>query len=391
MPQPKVTLLNQILSLVDRSLVNKVVAQHDTDRATKGINTWTHMVAMIFLQLADMQSLRDISNGLRSATGNLAHLGVSRAPSKSSLSYLNKHRSYEVFRDLYFALLDKYGGQLGRTRQLARSMRRKVYIMDSSVIPLCLSLFDWAKYRTKKGGVKLHAVLDYDTGLPNYAVVSEAREHDSIAAKAHTFPTGSVVVVDRAYVDYAWLSNLDSSGVKFVTRIKSNTSYETVDTYLEEDIPSSILLDSCIHLTGQQTKKHYSKRLRLVKVYDPETKRELTLITNDFDWKAETVSELYRARWDVEVFFKHVKQLFRIKSFVGTTENAVRIQIWCSLIAMLLLRYLKKKANHKWYMSNLIIFLRLNLFVKIDLYEWLHNPIYQPAQIATQKTLFDTG
>jgi IS4 transposase len=263
--------------------------------------------------------------------------------------------------------------------------------MDSSVIPLCLSLFDWAKFRTKKGGVKLHAVLDYDTGLPNYAVIGEAREHDSGPAKAHNFPSGSVVVVDRAYVDYAWLSILDSCGVRFVTRIKSNTAYKTVNTYMQADRPSNILLDSCIHLTGQNTKKHYPKRLRLLKVYDEQTNQELTLITNDFDWKAQTVSELYKARWDVEVFFKHLKQLFRIKSFVGTTDNAVRIQIWCSLIAMLLLRYLKKQAKYNWHMSNLIVFLRLNLFVKIDLYEWLHNPIYKVVQAPRQRTLFDTG
>jgi hypothetical protein len=372
-------------------MVDRLVKKHQSDKATKGINTWTHMVAMIFMQMGDMQSLRDISNGLRSATGNLSHLGINRVPCKSSISYLNKHRSYEVFKDLYFELLNKYSTEIKQPRLHAKRVSRKVYIMDSSVIPLSLSLFDWASFRSKKGGIKLHTVLDYDTGLPNYAVISEAKEHDVKAARAHHFLSGSVVVVDRAYVDFEWLNVLDTSGVKFVTRLKSNASYNTVNTYLEQDKPENILLDSCIKLTGQKTKKSYPKRLRIVKVYDQENDQELTLLTNDFTWKAETVGELYRARWDVEVFFKHLKQLFRVKSFVGTSGNAVRIQMWCSMISMLLIKYLKAKAQFKWHLSNLIVFLRLNLFVKIDLYQWINNPIKVMVKQTPIRTLFDTS
>ena len=196
----KVTLFSQVLKLVDRNLFQQTVNKHDSDKHSKGCNTWTHFVSLLFLQMADLNSLRDISTGLQSATGNLSHLGVQRAPCKSTLSYRNQNRSFEVFRDLYFELLENLNPSLQSSRQYARRLKRKIFIMDASVIPLCLSLFDWAKFRTTKGAVKLHAVLDYDSGLPSYAVITEGNKHDVTEAKQVSFPSGSVLVVDRAYV-----------------------------------------------------------------------------------------------------------------------------------------------------------------------------------------------
>jgi len=175
MPSPKIILFSQVLQLVDRVSFQKIVNKYQSDKHSKGINSWTHLVAMLFMQMSDCHSLRDISMGLRSATGNLQHMGVGKAPSKSSISYINKSRRYEVFRDLYFALLEKYEPSLQRRRNYARRLKRKLFVMDSSVIPLYLSLFDWAKYRTKKGAIKLYAVMDYDTGLPCYASLSDGK------------------------------------------------------------------------------------------------------------------------------------------------------------------------------------------------------------------------
>lgn len=220
MSKSKISLFAQMLGLIDRSRISNVVRKHDTDKYSKGIDTWTHFVCMMFMQLADVSSLRDISNGIRSASGNLNHLGVTKAPSKSSLSYRNEHRTYEVFKDLYFELLEKFEPSLRRRRQYARRLKRKIFIMDGSVIPLCLSLFDWAKFRTKKGAIKMHAVLDYDLGLPNYAYITDGKTHDIKPARNHTFPPDSVIVADRAYVDFEWLNNLDSTHVTFVTRLK---------------------------------------------------------------------------------------------------------------------------------------------------------------------------
>jgi hypothetical protein len=343
---------------------------------------------MLFMQLAGAISLRDISNGLRSATGNLNHLGVTKAPSKSSLSYINMHRTYEVFRDMYFGLLDKMEPSLNRRRQYSRRLKRKIFIMDASIIPLCLSLFDWAKFRTRKGAIKLHAVLDYDTGLPCYAVLSDGKTHDVKEAQNTVFPADSVLVVDRAYVDYEWLYNLDSSGVFFVTRLKSNADIEIVESFLTNIKQDYILSDQHIRLTGFYTSKKYPGKLRIVKVYDSENDQTLVLLTNHLSWTANTISQLYKARWDVEVFFKHLKQLFRVKTFVGTSPNAVRIQMWCSMIAILLINYLKAKAKYKWHLSNLITFLRINLFVKINLWKWVDRPVIEMANPPPQITLF---
>lgn len=384
----KVTLFCQILVLVDRTIFNKLVNKHDTDKNSKGINSWTHFVSMLFMQLAKANSLRDISNGLRSATGDLNHLGVVKPPSKSALSYLNKHRSAELFKDLYFALLDKLELSLQRRKKYARQLKRKVFIMDSSIIPLALSIFDWAKFRTTKGAIKLHAVLDYDNALPCYAAISDGKKHDVKVAEQIVFPSGSVLVIDRAYVDYEWLFNLDSSGVFFVTRLKSNADIEVVESFLTNDKHDHILSDQDIRLTGFYSSKKYPKQLRIVRVYDEKNEQTLILLTNQLSWTADTISQLYKARWDVEVFFKHLKQLFKVRTFVGTSENAVRIQMWCSMIAILLLRYLKNKALHKWHLSNLITFLRINLFVKIDLWKWVNNPILKKANAPPQNTLF---
>ena len=240
---------------------------------------------------------------------------------------------------------------------------------------MSLSLFDWAHFRTKKGAIKLHAVLDYDSGLPAYAVISEGKQHDSKAAQQVQFPAQSVLVVDRAYVDFDWLYNLDSNDVFFVTRLKSNVLINTVESFLTKDKDEHVLTDENIELTGFYTAKKYPKELRIVRVHDTENDQTLVLLTNNLSWTADTISQLYKARWDVEVFFKHLKQLFRVKSFVGTSANAVRIQMWTSMIAMLLLRYLKLKAKYPWHLSNLITFIRINLFVKIDLWIWLNEPI----------------
>ena len=388
MSHSNISLFAQVLGLVDRSLFAQAVKKHDSDKYHKGINSWTHLVSMLFMQLAGAMSLRDISNGLRSATGNLNHLGVLRAPCKSTLSYINKHRTYEIFMDIYFRLLDKYEPSLRKRKQHARRLRCKIFIMDSSIIPLCLSLFDWAKFRTLKGALKLHAVLDYDTGLPCYAVMTDGKTHDITVAKNTVFPAGSVLVVDRAFVDYAWLYYLDSTGVFFVTRLKSNANIEIAESYLTNEKHEHILSDQDIKLLGYYPSKSYPKNLRIVRVYDAENDQTLILLTNQLTWTADTVSQLYKARWDVEVFFKHLKQLFRVKTFVGTSANAVRIQMWCAMIAILLIRFLKEKAKYKWHLSNLITFLRINLFVKIDLWKWVDKPVIERANSPPQNTLF---
>nr|MBS0037327.1 IS4 family transposase [Saprospiraceae bacterium] len=261
---------------------------------------------------------------------------------------------------MYFELLSRLEPSLSRQRRYASKIKRKTYIIDSSIIPLCLSLFDWAKFRTKKRAIKLHAVLDYDSGLPNYACISKGNLHDIDAARRVVFPPNSVVICDRAYVDYDWLNDLDSTGVTFVTRVKSNAGYEVEKSWGVNEKYPHIISDKTIRLTTFQSKKKYPGPLRLVKVYDEENDQYLSLLTNNMSWTANTISVLYKAIWEIEVFFKHLKQLFRIKYFIGTSANAVRIQMWSSMIVMLMLKYFQNIANFKWHLSNLVIFIRIN-------------------------------
>jgi hypothetical protein len=342
------------------------------------------------MQFANLNTLRDICNGLRSATGDLNHFGVKAAPTKSALSYRNNHRTYELFRDYYFHLLDKFEPSLQKRKKYARQIKKKIFIIDSSIIPLSLSLFDWAHYRSKKGAIKIHAVLDYGSTLPQYAAIGEGKEHDIKAAKSISFPKDSVLVADRAYVDFEWLNKLDSKGVYFVTRLKSNISIDIIESYLTDDKKEHILSDQDIQLMGKGTKDKYPDKLRVVSVYDEEKEKELLLLTNNFNWTAENVSQLYKARWEIEVFFKYLKQLFKVKSFVGTSANAVRIQMWCALISILLLNYMKNKAKYPWHLSNLASFLRMNLFVKLELWNWLNDPIQKRYKSPPKLLLFTT-
>ncbi len=195
--------------------------------------------------------------------------------------------------------------------------------------------------------------------------------------------------MDRAYVDFEWLYNLDSTGVYFVTRLISNANITISQKFLTNEKQEHILSDEDIELTGFYSKKKYPKYLRIVKVYDQYNDKILVLLTNNLFWTADTISQLYKARWDIEVFFKHIKQLFRVKTFVGTSPNSVRIQMWCSMISMLLFRFLKSKAKYPWHLSNLVTFLSINLFVKINMWVWLDKPIIEQINVPPQITLFD--
>ena len=333
---------------------------------------------MLFCQFAKSQSVRDISNGLRSATGNLNHLGIIKAPSKSSVSYQNKHRDWTLFREYYYGLLSHLSAQAG-FKQTKFRIKSKIFLLDSSTISLCLSLFDWARYKTAKGAVKMHTLLDYDGNLPAYVNITNGKTADNKGAYDVPLLKGSVIVADRFYNDFPLLNVWDSNGVFFVIRLKENIQFETVrEKGLPDNRHEHILKDEVIYLTGIQAKKKYPKNLRRVAVWDEKNEQTIEIITNQMSWTANTISELYKSRWQIEIFFREIKQLFHIKSFIGTSENAVMIQIWTALITILVLKMLRQIAKYGWQLSNLVAFIRLNLFVKIDLQKWLDQPFEDP-------------
>lgn len=373
-----VNLFSQIISKLDRFSFKKIVSEKQTDKHQKGYSSWTHLVSMLFCQFAKSQSVRDISNGLRSATGNLNHLGIERAPSKSTISYQNKHRDWTLFREYYYQLLSDLGQQAG-FKQVKFRIKSKIFLLDSSTVSLCLSLFDWAKYKTAKGAVKMHTLLDYDGNLPAYVNITDGKTADNKGAYDIPLLKRSVIVADRFYNDFSLLNVWDSSGVFFVVRHKENIRYVTIsENELPDNRHQQILKDEIIELTGSQSKKKYPKRLRRVAIWDEKNEQVIEVITNQLTWTANTISELYKSRWQIEIFFREIKQLLNIKSFIGTTENAVMIQIWTALITILILKVLKAIAKFGWQLSNLVAFIRLNLFVKIDLQKWLDEPFESP-------------
>lgn len=387
----KVNLFSQIISKLDRSSFKSLVKERETDKHQKGYTSWTHLVSMLFCQFAKSQSVRDISNGLKSATGNLNHLGIQKAPSKSTISYQNKNRDWQLFKDYYFKLLSQLGQQKNM-KQTKFRIKSKIFFLDSSTISLCLSLFDWAKYKTAKGAVKMHTLLDYDGNLPAYVNVTDGKTADNKGAYDIPLLANSVIVADRYYNDFSLLNVWDSNSVFFVVRHKENLKFETIkENELPDNRHQHVLKDEIIEFTGKQAKQNYPKRLRRVAIWDDENEQVIELITNQMSWTANTISELYRSRWQIEIFFREIKQLLHIKSFIGTSENAVMIQIWTALITILVLKYLKALSTFGWRLSNLVAFIRLNLFVKIDLQKWLDKPFEKPPKnlnYAIQGVLF---
>jgi len=333
-----ITLFAQIFQLVSRETFTKLVDKYQSNKHCKGNDAWSHFVTMVFCQFSQSNSLNDVCNGMRLATGNLNHLGVKKAMKKSSLSYCNQHRNWELFRDMYYSLYDQLAGSISKSRKLLP--KRSIYLLDSTTIDLSLKLYDWALFRQKKGAIKLHTVLDFDGCMPVFVSLSDGKKHDIKAAKEIEFPKDSVVVGDRGYVDFSWMYELDQAGVFFVVRGKENIKMDMIKGRIKlgADLSDSIQGDWEVELQKDNTYDKYPKKLRMVQVWDEVNNVQLELLTNNFSWTAETIAELYKRRWYIESFFKELKTHLKIKSFIGTSLNAVLIQIWTALITMLLLK-----------------------------------------------------
>lgn len=373
------SLFSQLLSLFDRGAFTRLVRKHKAERYSKGFSCWDQFVSMLFCQLAQAKSLREICGGLACTLGKLRHLGIEEAPNKSTLSYANSHRPWELYRDLFYQTLDVCKQAFPGIKKKFR-FKNKLLSLDSTTISLCLSIFPWADYRRTKGGVKLHLLLDHDGYLPTFAVIGKARQHDSQVAPLVPLAKGSIVAMDRAYNDYRLFASWTKQEVYFVTRMKSTTSYRVFMKYAPPK-NSNILSDEIIRLDGAGAEKKCPYLLRRVVVFDAPKDREIVLLTNHLDFGATTISAIYKDRWQIELFFKALKQNLRVKTFVGTSENALYIQIWTALIAMLLLKYLQFKSVFNWSLSNLVAFLRWNMFTYRDLWKWIDDPYQVPPEI----------
>jgi hypothetical protein len=378
------SIFSQILQLFSRVEFQRAVKETKAERHARGFTCWGQFVAMLFCQLGRAHSLREITGGLRSCEGKLRHLGIA-APHRSTLAYANEHRPWELYQRIFFQLHQRCHHAFAGKKKFR--FKNKLTSLDSSIIDLSVTLFDWAKFRRTKGAIKLHLLLDHDGYLPDFALITEGKRSDVKVAHQLEFAPGTIVVYDRGYNDYRLFGQWTAQGVFFVTRMKDNALYEVVG---ERDVPQNrhILKDEIIQLTGLKAEEKCPYPLRRVEVYVPETEEILVFLTNNMDLGATTIAAIYKDRWQIEIFFKALKQNLKIKTFVGTSANAVKIQIWTALIAMLILRYLQLLSKFPWSLSNLLALLRMNLFTHRDFWSWLDQPFeippvpYEPEQLA---------
>jgi hypothetical protein len=362
------SIFSQILKVFPRGEFQQLVERHGAERHARGFSCWEQLVAMLFCQLGRAQSLREICQGLASAEGKLNHLGIT-APARSTLAYANEHRPWQLYESLFHTTL-------ARCREAAPHhtlrFKNRLTSLDSTTIDLCASIFDWARFRRTKGAVKLHMLLDHDGLLPEFAVITDGKTADIRVARKLRFPAGAIVVFDRGYNDYRWFDSLTADGVYFVTRMKAGSRYQVVES---RTVPKArgVLCDEIILLeTGSPAVEPFY--FRRVEIENPDGGDSLVFLTNHLEFGATTIAQIYKQRWQVELFFKALKQNLRVKTFVGTSANALKVQIWTALIAILVLKYLQLKARYGWSLSNLIAMLRFNLFAHRDLWSWLHDP-----------------
>jgi len=379
--------LSQLLQWIPRHEFQLSVDRFEGDKKTRRLNCWSQFVALLFGQLTGHNSLRAIQAGLRSVRGKLYHLGIAYEICRSTLADANDCRDARIFEEVFYRVLPK-------VQQVAPRHRFKfkgtILAFDSTTIELCLSLSPWARFHHGKGALKLHMAVDLAGDLPTVMVLSEGRQHDVRVARRIRFAPQTMLLMDRGYIDYEWLWDLTQSGVWFVTRLKKNHRFK-VRSCSKTDRTQGVMADQEIKLTGVKGRQ-YEGKLRRVTYRDPETNKKYVFITNRFDLAAKTICNLYKARWQVELFFKVLKQQLQVKKFLGTSVNAVKAQVWVALIAYLLMMVVKFQAKLGWGTPAIMAALTMVLFTNVRLASlWEHTPKERCSGLSLeQMSLFQT-
>jgi len=364
-----------MLKMFSRYEFQKAVSDTGTEYHSRGFTSWNHFVAMLFGQLSGQDSLRGIEAGLATQSAMLYHTGI-KPIHRSTLAYANEHRTHELFKKIFFAMLSKCEPLAPKHKF---RFKNPLHSIDATTIDLCLSLYDWAKFRTAKGAVKLHVKLNHSGYLPSFAVVTTGKVHETKVAPSIPLERGDVAIFDKGYTDFAWYKSLDDKGVFFVTRLKRNARYDVIE---RKDVShlKNIYSDHILKLKGFYSKQKYPDKLRRIRSKDPETGKIITILTNNFTWSARTIARIYKERWQIELFFKCIKQQLKVKSFVGTSQNALLSQLWVALITYLLLSYLKFKSKFSWSIYMLCSIIPANLFARRNLWDWLNAPFYERSK-----------
>lgn len=372
------TVLNQIASFFPRHDFEKLANRYHQGQKFRSFNRWSQFLAMTIAQLTGRKSLRDLVGNIAAQGKRIYHLGM-KPTSRATLARVNEQQSYEVYRDMFFHLLQKC--QVKAPRHQFK-FKGKIYLLDATTINLCLSVFPWASFRRTKGAIKLHFGLDVDGYLPVFMDMTEGKKHEIDWAKALTLPAGSCIVFDRGYTDYTWYGDLAKRKITFVTRLKSNSGAYPFGNRRKSDSPS-VLLDQKTKLPGHQF------TFRRIHYVDPETGKEYQFLTNSTKLKASEVAAIYKERWQIELFFKWIKQNLKVKTFLGTSQNAVLTQLWIALCLYLLLSYLKFLAKLGWSLSKILRLLQLNLFARRPLSDLLRPPDKNQRIVSPQLLLWN--
>ena len=373
------SVFGQLISLIDSDLINRAVRKHISDYYTKKFSTSDHLISMLFSTFANCSSLREVAGAMLGLKGKTKHFKLKSIPHKSTLSDANARRSHLVFEQIYCALHNQYGELISDSRKIY-DWEKKLEIIDSSTISLfkdILSCVGRAPINGKrKGGIKIHTQINLQENVPKLIWFSAARTHDKQFLKHLKLEKGKIAVFDKGYNDYKTFDEFTQQGIHFVTRLKSNASYESVN---ENDIPNyldnGVLKDEIIRVDVKEKGKYLkTTELRRIAYWDDQNNRCFEFVTNLFGMNAGHIALIYKKRWQIELLFKQLKQNFPLKFFLGDNENAIKIQIWCTLIVNLLLTVIQKKVKRRWAFSNLTSFCRLHLFNYINLMKFLENP-----------------
>ena len=367
----------QFLSLLSRYEFQRVVNKYQGDYRTKNFKCWDQMACMVLAHIRQENSLRDIDIVLNAHANKLYHIGIKQCP-KSTLADANERRDYRIYEELAKSLMHRARREYAQT-ELALEVDNAVYALDASIIDLTLSLFPWAKFRKTKGAIKLHAMIDLRGNIPAFLTITDGKVHDVKVAPLVPIEPEGIYVVDRGYVDFAWLWSVHQTGAFFVTRLKKSLNWTRVVSH-PVDKSIGLRCDQEVLLSSLRLKNLYPNRLRRISFRDETQNRTLVFLTNNFTLPSETIATLYKARWEIELFFKWIKQNLRVKTFYGTSPNAVKIQIWIAMIVYLKLAILKERYHLEPSLSKLLHFLEVNLFERKSLIN-----IFQTNTRATHK------
>jgi len=383
------TIFSQVIDFLPRHKFRQCVNRYN---GNKGVRTFTCMdqfMCMAFAQLTYRESLRDIENCLRSTHRKLYHVGINGNISRSTLAYANENRDWRIYCD-FAQILIHTASVLYSNEDFGLELKETVYALDSSTIDLCLSLFPWAKFRKNKGAVKLHTLLNLRGNIPTFIAITDGKMHDVNILDELIPEPGAIYLMDRGYLDFARLYTMHQSSAFFITRTKTNTAFRRIYSN-KVDKSTGVHCDQIIALTGFYTKKYYPDKLRRIKFIDANSEKRLNFITNQFTLSSPTIAELYRCRWQVELFFKWIKQHLRIKAFYGTSENAVKTQIWIAVSIYVLVAIIKKRLKLEQSLYTILQILSITLFEKIPLYQAFEKADYTTEMTSghIQMKLFD--